>query len=209
MARGAAGVEQNAAEPAQKKVKREEGGGSGGAGGVAGGAAGGAAGEDRGFQIFVKTLLGATITLDVFSSDAILTVKRKIEDKTAVRPEVQGLIYAGATSTRELAEDARTLGDYGIGAHSTLHIVLPLAARHGAGGAFQIIVRGPTGETFALQVYSSYTIEVVKSLILDQVGIPPPQQRLIYAGHELECGRTLADYGIAHDSTHQVLLTRM
>lgn len=144
--------------------------------------------------LYVNTLTGNTITIDISdkTQHSISDIKAKIEEKEGIPPYKQRLIFA-----RKQLEDAKTLDNYNIANEATLHLVL-----HGRDpNCRRIFVKMLTGKTIIVDdVSQDRTISEIKALLQDEEGIPTDQQRLIFAGKQLEDNKTLHNYNISSES---------
>jgi len=151
-------------------------------------------GPKGGMQIFVKTLTGKTITIDVETSDLVETVKKEIYERENLPVAHQTLVFDG-----KKLENKKTLLDYNIISESTLHLVFSLK------GGMQIFVKTLTGKVLTLDLESSDLIESVKDQVYAKEEIPVDKQTIIFQSKILENGKTLADCNVTSELTLYII----
>ena len=139
-------------------------------------------------QIFIETNSEKAITLNVVSFDTIETVKEKFQNVRNIPTDQQHLFFEG-----KKLSDNRSLDHYGIEDQSTLVLKI--------GKSMIIFVETGYDKPINLDVLPTDTIADVKSMVFEERGIVSAQQKLYFAGQNLEDNRTLDSYSIEKEST--------
>ena len=131
-------------------------------------------------ELLVKIMFSKSITLAVGINNTVESVKHQLGEREGIPPEKQQLIFAG-----KQLEDVRTLWEYNIQNHDIVHLDYPMEI---------VVCVTLTGQRLTLDVMASDTVRKLKMKIQERINIPPPQQRLLFAGQPLDSWKTLSDY---------------
>ena len=153
----------------------------------------------------VQTLTGRTLHVRVRGADTVMCLKALVRERAGVPEDQQVLIYRGQT----LQPGGRSIADCGLQPDGVVHLIVRDSWRPAGDARISVFVKTLTGRTVAVQVRGSDRISALKSLIRDKEGCPEDQQRLVFAGQQLEDDRSVDDHRLMeHSTVHMVLRLR-
>ena len=146
--------------------------------------------SDR-IQVFIKTVSGRLIPLNLVPTDIVFDVKKAIQEQEEnIHPYLQKLVFAG-----EILEDNRILSDYGIRKESVIHLYTKPKTE------IRLYVKTPTGKLIPIELQNRDKVNNIKNQIEHKEGIAVNQQRLFFAGNELVNDEFISKYDIHGEST--------
>ena len=141
-------------------------------------------------KMYIKTVTGKTITLEVDPSNTIQNMKTKIQEKEGISADQYDIFFGG-----QQLKDDHIVTEYNIPKMFTLYMVLRLFK------SIRIFITTPSSETVSFEVQQSDTIKDVKTKIQNKMSIPPEHQHLRFADQQLEDDCTLSDYNVQEENT--------
>ena len=153
--------------------------------------------DDMHMEIFIETLTGDTIFLEIKPSDTVANIKSMIQDRKGISSHLQVLSFAN-----KYLRDGFTLSDFNDQAQPSLRgqTTLQLVVC-----SMQIFIATPTGKTIPLMVDPNITIDTVKLMITDKEGITPCQQEMFFNSKKLQDNQTLSEFYIRVNCTLQLV----
>ncbi|XP_042889936.1 polyubiquitin-B-like [Penaeus japonicus] len=144
--------------------------------------------------VYVKTLTGKTVTIEISPQDTVEVLKAKLEDKEGIPPDQQRIIHDG-----NQLEDGRTLDSYNIKSEAVLHLILRL--RGGGTSMFFLNVITPSNKVIQTVVNELTTIKELKEMLENEdQTLKSGRHRVMVADKAMENNKTLGDYDITSEA---------
>lgn len=149
-------------------------------------------------EVFVKTLTGGMLTLQMKALDTVFDLKSEIQEKVGLLVDEQQLIFGGVP-----LDNKGKLIDYNIQKNSMIHLVQRLK---GGNDPINFTVRAITGDSYKIRIDPAKLIFDVKTLITQQIQIPGNQQILNFKGQTLEDSKSVQSYLIEEGSSVNLVI---